>query len=52
MKCPCRELDELRQYKRETEKLLLEKEQDIIRLSLRCAALAETLKMQVKEGKK
>lgn len=52
MSCPCKELEELRAYKAHAEKLLREQEQDIINLSRRCAALAETLKVQVKEGKK
>ncbi len=52
MTCPCRELEELRAYKREAEKRIREQEKDLIALSRRCAALAETLKHQVKEGKK
>ena len=48
MICPCKELEELRAYKARTEKLLREQEQDLIILSRRCAALAETLKVQVK----
>jgi hypothetical protein len=52
MTCPCRELEELRAYKREAEKRIRGQEKDLIALSHRCAALAETLKHQVKEGKK
>ncbi len=52
MTCPCREFEELRAYKREAEKRIREQEKDLIALSRRCATLAETLKVQVKEGKK
>lgn len=52
MNCPCKELEALRVYRVHTEKLLREQEKDLIILSRRCAALAETLKVQVKEGKK
>ena len=48
MICPCKELEELRAYKAHAEKLLREQEQDLVNLSRRCAALAETLKVQVK----
>lgn len=48
MTCPCKELEELRAYKAHTEKLLREQEQDLIILARRCAALSETLKVQVK----
>ena len=51
MICPCKELEELRAYKERTEKLIREQERELIILSRRCAALAETLKVQVKEGK-
>ena len=52
MICPCKELEELRAYKYRTQKLLREQEQDLIILSRRCAALAETLKHQLKEAGK
>ena len=51
MTCPCRELQELRDYKAHAEKRLKEQEQDLLNLSRRCAALAETLRARIKEGK-
>lgn len=50
-RCSCREIEELRKYKNDTQKLLREKEQDLIMLSRRCEALSETLKAAVKEKK-
>lgn len=51
MTCPCRELEELRRYKCDAQKLLRAKEKDLILLARRCAALSETLKAAVKERK-
>ena len=49
MVCPCRELEELRAYKADTQKLLAEKEADLVQLSRRCEALKFTIISEVKK---
>ena len=63
--CPCKELRQLRRanetllkeietlrlYKRDAERLLRLKERDLFNLSRRCAAISETLKAVVKENR-
>ena len=51
-KCSCEALEKTRRELKATQKRLAEREADLITLGRRCAALAETLKVQVKEGKK
>lgn len=52
MTCPCKELQELRRYKRQTEKLLKDKEHDLIVLGRRCETLMVMLKRYIGEEKK
>ena len=52
MICPCKELEELRAYKAHTEKLLKEKEHDLIILGRRCETLMLMLKRYIGEEKK
>lgn len=49
MVCPCRELEELRAYKAETQKLLAEKEADLVQLGRRCEALKFVFASEVKK---
>lgn len=49
MNCHCEELEELRAYKADTQKLLAEKEADLVQLSRRCEALKFTIISEVKK---
>ena len=51
-KCSCETLEKTRCELKAAKKRIAEREADLITLGRRCAALAETLKHQVKDGKK
>lgn len=51
MKCTCKALEEARSELKVAQKRIREQERDLIALARRCAALAETLKVAVKENR-
>lgn len=51
-KCSCETLEKTRRELKAAQKRIAEREADLLALGRRCAALAETLKHQVKEAGK